>query len=186
MAPVVDFKVEWEPVSMAKWERFIRSLDPRQTEDLALEMDKVHRKTVVQGLRSLVLLTPVDTGRLRAAWTPFLRQEGVGFMDVLKDRRALPRVATKRPRRGVDLKAISAGIKEGRVRDEPLDTVIVNNVAYAPHVEARFHMVERVLTWLGRRMRKNYEAWWASIVARANAGAPGFVDVDIAGGRTIV
>lgn len=185
MASLVEFKASWDPRSLAKWETFARSLDPAQTERLALEADKVHRKTVVQVVRSLILLSAVDTGRFRAAWTPFLQSQGIEFMDVVRDRRILPKLATGKRRQQIDMKAVSEGMKEGRVKDRPLDTTVVNNVAYAPYVEKRYGAVQKVVAWARRRQRENFRAWWRSIAARAEAGHPGFVGVDIEGGETI-
>jgi hypothetical protein len=186
MAAVVDMKVEFDQAMLDKWKKFSAQLG---SEVLLAEADKVHRMTVVQFLRSLILVSPVDTGRLRAAWTPMLQRMGVATRPLIEDQHIAMGVRTGTGARGkrkqIDWNAVQEGMKLGRVKSAPLDTTIINNVRYAGHVEARLRFVQRVSEWGSQRQKENFQAWWASVAARAASGTFGFPDVPVDSGKTI-
>lgn len=179
---VVDFKVEWDGAVMRDWQELAKDLD---TDAIAIELDLVHRKTILQGLRSIILLSPVDTGRFRAGWMPYMERQGVPWKDVLNDLRLAPKERKDGKKPKIDLKAVREGMKLGEVKEEPLDSTMINNVAYGPHLEKRFGMMKVVLPWLEERQRENFEAYWNSLVERVERGQMTLPTTDIEEGKLI-
>lgn len=173
MAPIVDFQLEFNPPQEKIWTEFAEQFGGEQLQD---EGDLVHRKTVIQVLRSMILMSPVDSGRFRAAWCPYLNKHGVQWKALLEDQRlvrSLPTVkGPKGKRTQIEGSAIQKGLKEGVVKERPLDTTIINNVVYGVHLESRFGFVRKVMDWAKKRQQENYQAWFEAMRVRVDAGKP--------------
>lgn len=89
------------------------------------EADKAHRVAVFSVLGQVIRWTRVDTGRLRAAWLPFLDTYGVDY------RAFMISYPTVKP----DEEHL--GRSEGTWEDFPFHTRILNNVKYAEHVDKK-------------------------------------------------
>jgi hypothetical protein len=118
---------------------------------------KVHRKTVFEILIALIRYTPVDTGRLRGSWTPYLDRHGKSaaysrFMGdsslAIGDRGGAARL---------DAAAISQGKREGFFTDGTLITTVGSNVAYAYAVNEYSRYFDRAAIDANRIINKNFE-----------------------------
>jgi hypothetical protein len=145
---------------------------------------KVHRKTVFEILIQLLRYTPVDTGRLRGSWTPYLDRWGkqASYRRFLSDKtlvRSRPKSALGRAaaavRRVLKLDSISEGKREGFFRESALITTVGTNVEYAVKVNAQSHYLELAAQDAMRLINKNFENF---ITAARKAGwiPPDFSD----------
>jgi hypothetical protein len=107
----------------------------------------VHRKIVFKILNFLIRICPVDTGRLRGSFTPLFDKYGnSSFARWIADSSMAP-YPRKTPKKGFNPEAVQEGKDEGQFIDQPLDTTIMTNVAYAADVDATTGYIARMLVY---------------------------------------
>lgn len=124
----------------------------------------VHRKSVFQILIYLIRLCPVDTGRLRGSWAPFLDKYG-------QIQRALKWAQTQSPmagivkgeREGFNQEAFDEGKREGTIIDELFSTTLTSNVNYVQQVNARVNFIGAAKVWGDRRYNQNFENFFEAM-----------------------
>jgi len=125
----------------------------------------VHRRSVFEILTYLIKLCPVDTGRLRASWTPYLDRYGQSKRySRIMDRPPISGPTRKSERKGLDQKAIAEGKGLGVMIDEALATTVGTNVNYAQDAETRSGFILRTLTWGARRYELNFKNFFAAAI----------------------
>ena len=97
-------------------------------EKTKISADKVLRKIALDGLRGVLLGSPVDTGRFRGSWR-------VGINRVIKSVKAPPEKKKLAPKQSVDPATLADGSEKiGKAKFG--DTIyITNNVVYAQRLE---------------------------------------------------
>ena len=123
----------------------------------------VHRKSVFEILVYLIRTTPVDTGRLRGSWAPFLDKYG-------QIQRALRWSETQSPmagavqgeRLGFDPQEFQKGKSEGDYIDEAFSTTLTTNVNYAEEANARVGFIGAAQAWGDRRYNRNFERFYGA------------------------
>ena len=115
----------------------------------------VHRKSVFQILTRLIRICPVDSGRLRGSWTPFLDKYGNGNYQKFLQARPLLTGSRKTAGKGFDQTAYKDGKSMGFYIDELLSTLIGTNVKYAEYVEAKLNFLAQTVVWGEKRYNDN-------------------------------
>ncbi len=140
---------------------FLAKWFDEQHEEFAKKSILVHRKTVFEILIKIIKECPVDTGRLRGSFLPFIDKYGVGgrATKIMQDNSsaAYPR---KSPKAGFDQVQVQQGKTLGAFIDEALATTIASNVNYAMTAEARTGFLARALIWGRRRYNDNFERFF--------------------------
>ena len=143
------------------------TLNTNTLEDVAKYFDKqhvefvskcqlVHRKLLFQILRFLIRICPVDTGRLRGSWTPFMEKYGnQGYWKWMTDA-SMAASTRKTPRKGFSMEAVSQGKGEGQFVDSPMDTTIISNVSYAEDADKRSGYISRLLAYADNIYNKTF------------------------------
>lgn len=136
-----------------------------QHEEFGQKAILVHRKTMFEILIKIIKLCPVDTGRLRASFLPFMDKYGAGNRGakVMQDASSAnyPR---ETPKKGYDAAQVERGKTEGQFIDEALATTIASNVVYSMSVEKRVGFLGRALIWGQKRYNDNFERFFAAAV----------------------
>jgi predicted aminopeptidase len=116
----------------------------------------VHRKTVFQILTRIIKLCNVDTGRLRASFTPIMDRYGwKGFEPYMQ---APPIEGGKKLHpKGYSEEAVSAGKIQGQFIDAVLNTTISSNVVYASDVDWHSQFLTKALVWGDTQYNKNFQ-----------------------------
>jgi len=123
----------------------------------------IHRKTVFQILTRIIRLCNVDTGRLRASFTPLMDKWGwKGFEPYM---RMTPMDGGHAPENFSD-RAVQEGKNEGQFIDALLDTTISSNVVYASDVNGKSQFLTRALVWGDDKYKKNFEDFFNAAVAQ--------------------
>lgn len=123
----------------------------------------VHRKTVLEILIRLILLTNVDTGRARGSWLPFLAKYGVdgAARANMRDESMAPS-DRKTPKAGFSQQAVQDGMAEGRFIDDALETTIASNVNYIQKLADRTGFMNELLTWARLYYNTQFEEFFAA------------------------
>ncbi len=120
----------------------------------------VHRKSVFQILIRLMKLCPVDTGRLRGSWTPYMDDHGFGGYVAFIDSPSEAPATRKTPKQGFSLSEYQKGKTQGDWLEQALDTTIGSNVAYAPYVEEKTNFLSKLLVWADMQYNNNMERFF--------------------------
>ncbi len=121
----------------------------------------VHRKSVFQGLIKLLKLCPVDTGRLRGSWTPFMDAHGFQGYQPFIDQPSELGDTRKSKKKGFSAADYRAGKAQGSWSDAgPLSTTITTNVVYAGVIDARLGLLTRLLAWMDGQYSRNFERFF--------------------------
>lgn len=160
------FKSHVDFSKMRQWKK----LAAEQMAEIEAKLPTVHKVRVMTILRDLIVATPVDTGRLRAAWLPYFTREGsdVGQKALLQTSLASAKFGSTP---SVDATAVLEGEKQGDiVTDRPGYTVVSNNVEYGEYVERRFGFVQLVTMITEERHKKLMQLWINKVVKAFNEG----------------
>ncbi len=123
----------------------------------------VHRKTVLEILIRLILLTNVDTGRARGSWLPFLAKYGVdGAARANMQDESLAPSDRKSPKKGLSQEAVEKGFAEGSFIDDALETTIASNVNYMQQLERRTGFISKLLSWARTYYNQQFEEFFAA------------------------
>lgn len=93
------------------------------TEGTKLTLDQVHRGVVLELFRSVVMDTPVDTGRARANWLPSADTARAGTVEWTGS------PASAMAKTQAEIQQTAAGSKFGEI------TIMVNNLPYIGRLE---------------------------------------------------
>lgn len=130
--------------------------------DFVTKCQLVHRKLMFQILSYLIRICPVDTGRLRGSWTPFMEKYGnTTYQKWMSD----PSMAVsdrKTPKKGFSEQAVSEGRGEGQFVDSPMDTTIVSNVSYAEDADKKSGYINRLLAYADNIYNKTFSRFLES------------------------
>lgn len=163
---------------------FLAKWFDEQHEEFVKKAVLVHRKTVFEILIKIIKTCPVDTGRLRGSFLPFLDKYGMGARaaKVLQDNSsaAYPR---ETPKAGFDQQAVEEGKTLGEFIDDALATTIATNVNYAMPAEKRTGFLGRALIWGQRRYNDNFERFFEAAAKQGMIPPEDDETVDPATGR---
>lgn len=136
-----------------------------QHEEFVQKSILIHRKTVFEILIKIIKTCPVDTGRLRGSFLPFLDKYGVGGRanKVLQDSSQAP-YPRETPKAGFDQQSVDQGKALGEFIDDALATTIASNVNYAMTAEKRTGFLGRSLIWGQKRYNDNFERFFEAAV----------------------
>lgn len=135
--------------------------------DFLVKAGMVHRKTIFQILTRLLRLCPVDTGRLRGSWTPFMDVHGFNAYQ-----KYLPTPSILGSLKHAFTRSFGKEVEEGKSLgsfvDAYLNTTITSNVVYAAKQNEINGYLTAALIWGDNRYKKNMEAFLMA-TARAEA-----------------
>ena len=135
------------------------------------QAEVVHRKSVFQILRQVIFYCPVDTGRLRASWTPIMDKYGAqAIYEPVMQMRAPGQ--TGKDEKKVSSRAIARGKSEGLFVDQPFVTIIGTNVDYAVYVEQKVGFLARARVIGESLYARNFAAFFESIDKAKGAVPP--------------
>lgn len=145
-------------------ERLAKWFD-EQHEDFVKAAMLVHRRTVFEILIKIIKTCPVDTGRLRGSFLPFLDKYGVGgrAAKVMQDG-SQANYSRETPKAGFDQQAVDQGKTLGEFVDDALSTTVASNVNYAMSIEKRIGFLGRALIWGQKRYNDNFERFFEASV----------------------
>jgi len=142
---------------------------------------KVRRKSIFEILIQLIRFTPVDTGRLRGSWTPYLDRWGkqASYARFLSDKslaKSKPKTLMGRAKAAaqklLNLDQVSAGKREGFFTEGEGVTTIGTNVAYAYAVNQQSQYFDLASINANRILNKNAEEFLKA------AAAAGWIPTD--------
>lgn len=152
-----DMKLGQIEIKNAKLEFMAKWFDD-QHEEFIQKAILVHRSAVFRILRKIIKTCPVDTGRLRGSFLPFLDKHGVGgsATKIIQDdtEANYPRDT---PKGEFSQASVQEGRQLGEFIDDVLSTFIATNVNYAMQAEKRTGFVGRALVWGQKRYNKAFD-----------------------------
>jgi hypothetical protein len=116
----------------------------------------VHRKSLFQILRYLIRICPVDTGRLRGSFTPFMDKYGDTTYNKWMADASMAPSQRKTPKKGFNQEAVADGKAQGQFIDQPMDTTIVTNVSYAEDADKKSGYISRLMAYADNQYNKNF------------------------------
>lgn len=128
--------------------------------DFIEKVGLVHRKSVFQILIRILRLCPVETGRLRGSWTPFM--ESNGFSSYLKYMN-LPSINPGAHKKASEVREAyndelaAEGRALGEFVDAFLNTSVSSNVVYASIVNEKQGYLTAALIWGDNQYQRNME-----------------------------
>ncbi len=114
----------------------------------------VHRKSVFQILIRIIRLCNVETGRLRASFTPLM--DKYGWTSYVKYMQAAQLEGGDTTRLPHNEAALREGKSLGTFVDAILNTTIGSNVVYAEAVNARSQFLIKALIWGDKQYGQNF------------------------------
>lgn len=138
---------------MAKW-------FDNQHEEFIKKAMLVHRRTVFEVLIKIIKLCPVDTGRLRGSYLPYLLDRGQGGRASKIMQQKSGNEAQEPSETEFDPQEVQEGIRLGQYVDDAMSTTIATNVIYAMPVEKRVGFLMKALVWGQRRYNDNFDRFF--------------------------